>query len=107
VKTGITVRCRVPCDLKGLAKVTVPKSVAGKRAGAARNVTVVVATLSKKLGAGKQAKIVMRLSRKGMKILRKVHKMRMKVAVTATAAGALPVKANRTLTVKAPKKRGH
>jgi hypothetical protein len=107
VPTGITVHCPRPCTFIGIGKVTLPKSLAGKRAVAARNVTLTLAKTKKSLKAGASAKVVLKLTRKGMKILKRLHKLRMKVTVNLTAAGAAPVIAKRTLTVKAPKKKGH
>jgi uncharacterized repeat protein (TIGR02543 family) len=107
VPTGITVRCLKPCGFIGVGKVTLPKSLAGKRAAAARNVTLTVAKVSKTLKAGGKTKVVLKLTKKGMKLLKRLHKLRLKVAVNVTAPGAAPVSAKRTLTVKAPKKKGH
>jgi hypothetical protein len=101
-KTGITVECGKPCQLAAGAKTTVP----GKKkasAAAAGKLTLTVASFSRTLGAGKHVKLVMRLNHKGFGLLRKLHRMVIRVDVRVSAKNARTVKTHRNLKLKLAK----
>jgi uncharacterized repeat protein (TIGR02543 family) len=105
-KTGISVLCGgKPCVLVAGAKVTLPaKLVKLARGKAAKKKTITVGTYSHKLGAGKHKALVIRLNSKGRALLKRLHKLPVRVDVRLSAPNERTVRTHRTLKVKAPSK---
>lgn len=87
------------CNVKAVVTGSVPNGNAS--AGVSRNVKLGSASFG--IQAGKKGNVSVRLSRQGLKLLRRLKTIRAKVTITVRR-GATSAKKTVTVTVKAPKR---
>jgi hypothetical protein len=103
VNTGISVICPAggpTCSAAGSITANVPSSLAK----AATRKKLTLCKIKATIAPGARKKLSCKLTSKGRRALRKLRKLKGKVAVTAQAGSGAPVAIAKTITLKQPKR---
>jgi hypothetical protein len=104
--TGIATQCTVPsgCSVGASATTTVPTGSAASK-GKKKTTAVMLGSTKLHLTNGQRALVKIKLSQRGLRILKRLGHLKVRVTVNIRSGGSRSVVINRTITLKAPKKK--